>query len=110
VLLALLTACLAVAIAAGTLPVLGALLLLAGVALNPCLTTLSLLVDRHVAAASAAEAFGWMSTAIAGGTGAASAIVAAITQHHSARAALIAAAAAGAVATSLTTAAVRRNL
>jgi predicted MFS family arabinose efflux permease len=101
-LLALLAATLMIAIAADTLVVLGALLLLGGVALNPCLTTLSLLVDRHVAAASAAEAFGWMSTAVAGGTGAASAVAAAITQQHGARAALIAAAVAGAVATALT--------
>jgi predicted MFS family arabinose efflux permease len=108
ILLAALTACLAIAIAAGTLLLLAALLLLAGVALNPCLTTLSLLVDRHVVAASAAEAFGWMSTAIAGGTGAASAIAAVITQHHSPRAALIAAAAAGVTATGLTAAATRK--
>jgi predicted MFS family arabinose efflux permease len=51
----------------------GALMLVAGVAINPTLTTTALLVDRH-APARAAEAFGWLSTAMAAGTGAGSAL------------------------------------
>jgi MFS family permease len=109
VLLGLLTACLALLVAAGSLVAAGALLLCAGAPLNPALTTLSLLVDRHVAAGSAAEAFGWLSTSLAGGTGAASVIAAALTQHHNPRAAFIVAAGAGAGATVLTAAA-RRSL
>jgi predicted MFS family arabinose efflux permease len=101
-LLALLTAALALMIAPHSLFVIGALLLLAGVALNPALTTFSLLIDQHVSARTAGEAFGWLSTAIASGTGAASAIAAAVAQHqHDARAAFIVAAIAGAAATAV---------
>jgi hypothetical protein len=77
-LLALLTALLAPLLAATRLVLVGVLLALAGMALNPSLTTFSLLVDEHVAGGRAAEAFGWLSTAIAGGTGAGSAIAAAV--------------------------------
>jgi predicted MFS family arabinose efflux permease len=81
--------------------VVGALLLLAGMALNPALTTFSLLIDQHVCA-GAAEAFGWLSTALSAGTGAASAIAAAVAQHeHSARAVFVVAAVAGAAATAV---------
>ncbi|RBQ19609.1 hypothetical protein DP939_12745 [Spongiactinospora rosea] len=52
----------------------GVLLLAAGLTLTPALTSTSLLVDE-LAPASRAEAFGWLSTAVAGG-GAAGAAVA----------------------------------
>ena len=68
-LLALLTVALVLMIAAHSLLIVGALLLLAGIPLNPALTTFSLLVDQHVSPGGAGEAFGWLSTAIAGGTG-----------------------------------------
>lgn len=101
-LLAPLAAALALMIAADGLVAVGALLLLAGLALNPALTTFSLLIDQHVSARAAGEAFGWLSTAIAAGTGAASAIAAAVAQHsHDARAAFIVAAIAGAAATAV---------
>ena len=58
----------------------GLLLAVAGLAINPALTTLSLLVDRH-SAARTAEAFGWMSTAVGGGTAAGSAAAGALAQH-----------------------------
>jgi MFS family permease len=59
----------------------GLLLGLVGLALNPALTTTSLLVDRH-SASRAAEAFGWMSTALGGGTAAGSAVAGALAQHN----------------------------
>src|SRR6185312_4579924 len=81
-----LTVCAAVMVAAEGLVVVGLLLLLAGVALNPALTTLSLLVDRLTAEPTAAEAFGWLSTGIASGTGGAAAIAGVLVQHsHNAR-------------------------
>jgi len=108
VLLAAMTVWLAVLIAAGGLLVAGVLLLLAGTTLNPALTTLSLIVDTHVPARTAAEAFGWLSTSIAGGGGAASAIAAALSQHRDPRAAFIVAAAAAAGATAIAGLARRR--
>jgi predicted MFS family arabinose efflux permease len=99
-LVALITVALALMIAAQGLVVVGVLLLFAGIALNPALTTFSLLIDQHVPAQTAGEAFGWLSTAIAGGTGAASAIAATVVQHqHNARAAFIVATIAAAAAT-----------
>jgi predicted MFS family arabinose efflux permease len=99
-LLVLLTAALALMIAAHGLFVVGALLFLAGIALNPALTTFSLLIDQHVCAHTAGEAFGWLSTAMAGGTGAATVIAAAAVQHHhDAQAAFIVAGIAAAAAT-----------
>jgi predicted MFS family arabinose efflux permease len=84
----------------------GALLLLGGLALNPALTTISLLVDRRTPGPTAAEAFGWLSTGIAGGTGASNAIAGAVTQHGgSARPAFVVAAVAAAAATAAAAAA-----
>lgn len=101
-LLVVLTATLALMIVVHGLLMIGALLLLAGLALDPALTTFSLLIDQHVSPRTAGEAFGWLSTAIATGTGAATAIAAALTQHqHDARAAFIVAATAGAAATTV---------
>jgi predicted MFS family arabinose efflux permease len=103
-LLGLMTVAIGITIAAGSLVVAGLLLFLAGIPLNPALTTFSLLIDGNVATNAAAEAFGWLSTALAGGTGAASAIAAAAVQHeHTAQAAFIVAAiaSAGAVVVSL---------
>jgi len=76
-----LTICAAAMVAAQGLLVLGLLLLIVGVALNPALTTLSLLVDRLTAEPTAAEAFGWLSTGIAVGTGAAAAIAGILVQQ-----------------------------
>ena len=98
-LLALMTVWLAALVAADSLVLAGVLLLLAGAPLNPALATFSVLIDRHVPGGAAAEAFGWLSTAIAGGTGAASAIAAAVAQHHDSEAAFLVAAVAGVAAT-----------
>jgi MFS family permease len=81
----------------------------AGLAFNPVLTTISLLVDDHITRASAAEAFGWLSFGIAGGTGGANAIAGAVTAADHPRTAFIVAAIAGAAAT-LLAAATRRTL
>jgi predicted MFS family arabinose efflux permease len=110
-LLTWLAAVVALAAATGqTLIAVGALLLLAGLAVNPALTTISLLVDRHTPGPTAAEAFGWLSTGIAGGTGAANAIAGAVTQHGgSARPAFLVAVVAAAAATAVA-AAGRRTL
>jgi MFS family permease len=78
-LLAALSVVLALAVAAPDLALLGAALALAGLVLNPSLTTISLHVDWHVSPASAAEAFGWLSTGLAAGTGAANAVAGAVT-------------------------------
>ena len=78
---AALTVCAAAMVAAQGLVVVGVLLLLAGLALNPALTTLSLLVDRLTVEPTAAEAFGWLSTGIASGNGAAAAIAGVLVQH-----------------------------
>jgi predicted MFS family arabinose efflux permease len=101
--LVLLVACLSVAVLLAGVPTMlvavGALLLAAGLAFNPSLTTLSLLIDRHTPGSAAAEAFGWLSTGIAGGTGAASAIAGAVTPHGgSARPAFVVAGVAAAAA------------
>lgn len=75
------TACAAVMVATEGLVVLGLVLLIAGVALNPALTTLTLLLDRLTEERTAAEAFGWLSTGISAGTGAAAAIAGVLVQH-----------------------------
>ncbi len=87
---------------------LGALLLVAGLTVNPTLTTLSLLADRHARGRAAGEAFGWLSTGIAGGTGAGSALAGALAQSGAgARPAFVVAAVAGVAATALATGAKR---
>jgi MFS family permease len=103
-----LTACAAAMVAAEGLVMLGLLLLLAGVALNPALTTLSLLVDRLTAEPTAAEAFGWLSTGIASGTGAAAAIAGVLVQHGDDARPAFAVAAVGAGAAALLALALRR--
>ena len=85
------------------------LLALAGVPLNPALATFSLLIDRYVPAGAAAETFGWLSTAIAGGTGAASALAAVVAHRHDAPAAFAVAAIAGAIATAVAVLALRMD-
>ena len=108
-LLAWMTVALALTIGAGSFVVLALFLALAGLPFNPSLSTLSLLVDQHVPSGSAGEAFGWLSTGIAAGTGAGSALAAALAQHqqHS-RPAFILAAVAGGAATAVALAARRR--
>jgi len=108
-LLAALSVAMVLSVAAPSLAVLGVALALAGLPLNPSLTTISLLVDTHVSAASATEAFGWLSTGIAGGTGAASAIAGAVSHPSEPRPAFVVAAVA-AVAAMLLVASVRRTL
>lgn len=109
VFLAALTVAAALTIAAPSLIVLGVLLALVGLPLNPSLTTISLLVDSHVSASSAAEAFGWLSTGLAGGTGLSSALAGAVSHPGDPRPAFIVAAIAAAAATVLV-AATRRTL
>ncbi|MBV9049795.1 MAG: MFS transporter [Solirubrobacterales bacterium] len=109
VLLALVTGSLALVIPAESLIVIGGLLMTAGLSLNPALSTLSLVVDQHVCTRSAGEAFGWLSTGIAGGTGGGAAIAATFAQHqHDPRAGFIVAAVAAATATLVVLAARRR--
>lgn len=109
VLLAALTVAAAVAIAAPGLIVLGVVLVLVGLPLNPSLATISLLVDSHVSASSAAEAFGWLSTGLAGGAGVSSALAGAVSHPGDARPAFVVAAVAAVTATALV-AATRRTL
>lgn len=110
VLLLLITAAVAVMSATEGLAVAGVLFLVVGIALNPLLTSLSLLVDGNVPANVAGEAFGWLSTAVAGGGGIASLLAAvAAQQQQSPRGALLVAAAA-AVAGLAVTALARRRL
>jgi MFS family permease len=49
--------------------------------LNPAFATTSLLIDRH-GGSRGAEAFGWMSTAVGGGTAAGNAIAGALAQRN----------------------------
>ena len=106
-LLAGLTVAVAITVPASGLIVLGAVLALVGLPLNPSLTTISVLVDSHVAPASAAEAFGWLSSGIAGGTGAASAIAGGVSHPGDPRPAFIVATVAAVTATVLVAAARR---
>jgi predicted MFS family arabinose efflux permease len=108
-LLGVMTIWLGLTIAADTLLLIGVLLLLVGVPLNPALATFSLLIDEHVPSGGAAEAFGWLSTAIAGGTGAASAVAAVAAHRHDAQAAFVVAALAGAIAAAVAALAFRRR-
>jgi MFS family permease len=109
VLLAALTVAVAITISAQALIVLGVALALVGLPLNPSLTTISLLVDVHVSASSAAEAFGWLSTGIAGGAGLSSALAGAVSDPGDPRPAFVVAAVAAATAT-LLAALARRTL
>jgi MFS family permease len=108
-LLAALSVAVAITVGAPDLSVLGAALALAGVALNPSLTTISLHVDWHVSPASAAEAFGWLSTGIATGTGAANAVAGVASHPGDPRPAFVVATVAAIAATVLVGAA-RRTL
>jgi MFS family permease len=103
-----LTICAAAMVAAQGLVVVGLVLLIVGVALNPALTTLSLLVDRLTAEPTAAEAFGWLSTGIAVGTGGAAAIAGVLVQHGDGARPAFAVTAVAAVAAVLLAAALRR--
>jgi MFS family permease len=105
---AALTACAAAMVAAEGLVVVGLLLLLVGLVLNPALTTLSLLVDRLTPEPTAAEAFGWLSTGIAAGTGAAAAIAGALVQHGEGARPAFAVAAVAAASAALLALALRR--
>ncbi len=109
VLMATLAVTAAIAILAPGLVTLAVVLAFVGLPLNPSLTTISVLVDSHVSPASAAEAFGWLSSGIAGGTGAASAIAGAVTHPGHPRPAFVVAAVAAAGGTVLVAAA-RRTL
>jgi MFS family permease len=68
-------------VAALPLAAVGVLLALGGMALNPAFATTSLLIDRH-GGSRGAEAFGWMSTAVGGGTAAGNAIAGALAQRN----------------------------
>ncbi|HSY38810.1 MAG TPA: hypothetical protein VLA79_04755, partial [Polyangia bacterium] len=108
-LLAALTVAAAITIPAPGLLALGVVLVLVGIPLNPSLATISLLVDAHVSASSAAEAFGWLSTGLAGGAGVSSALAGAVSHPGDARPAFVVAAVAAVTATTLV-AATRRTL
>ena len=108
-LLTALSAAVALTVAPSGLVALGVVLALVGLPLNPSLTTISVLVDDHVAAASAAEAFGWLSSGISGGTGAASALAGAVSHPGQPGPAFVVAALA-AVSAALVVSATRRTL
>ena len=108
-LLGILSVAVAFTLAAPGPLVLALVLAVAGLPLNPSLTTISVLVDSHARPASAAEAFGWLSTGIAGGTGVASAIAGAVTHPHEPRPAF-AVAALAAISAALLAAGARRSL
>jgi MFS family permease len=109
ILLSALSVAVALTVVSPGLVLLGAVLALAGLPLNPSLTTISVLVDSHVSPASAAEAFGWLSSGLSGGTGAASAIAGAVSHPGQPRPAFVVAATA-AVAATLLVAVARRTL
>jgi MFS family permease len=109
ILLSALNVAVALTVVSPGLVLLGAVLALAGLPLNPSLTTISVLVDSHVSPASAAEAFGWLSSGLSGGTGAASAIAGAVSHPGQPRPAFVVAATA-AVAATLLVAVARRTL
>jgi Major Facilitator Superfamily len=109
VLLALMSVWLGLLIGVDGLLLAGVVLLLVGGPLNPALTTFSLLIDAHIPPGAAAEAFGWLSTAIAGGGGIASGIAAAVAHRHDSTAAFIVAAAAGVGATLIAAATAARS-
>lgn len=109
VLLAALSVAVTLTIVDPGLVVLGAMLALVGLPLNPSLTTISVLVDAHVAPTSVAEAFGWLSSGLAGGTGAASAVAGAVSHPGEPRPAFIVAAVA-AVSAALLVAIARSTL
>jgi MFS family permease len=101
-LMAAVAASVALTITTTSLPVIGFLLVIEGLAINPALTTLSLLVDSATPGPTASEAFGWLSTGISAGGGAGAAIAGAFVQHgRDARPAFIAAALAAVAATAL---------
>jgi predicted MFS family arabinose efflux permease len=85
-----------------SIAVIGLLLVVEGVALNPALTTLSLLVDSETPGPTASEAFGWLSTGISAGGGGGAAIAGALVQHGGEpRPAFVAAALAALAATAM---------
>jgi predicted MFS family arabinose efflux permease len=105
---AVMTAAMALTLGLSGLVVVGAVLLVVGVALNPVLTTISVLVDRHVPTGGAAEAFGWLSLGISAGTGLSTAIAGAIAQHSNSHAAFAVGTAAGVVGLAVVAACSRR--
>ncbi len=108
VLAATLTVALALVALASGLGMIGILLIAVGLALNPVLSTLSVLVDRHVPAHAAGEAFGYISTGMATGQGLVSAVAAALAQHnHDGRVAFVVALIASGLAAALVVAGFR---
>lgn len=108
-LLVVMAAAITATIATDDIAAVGLCLLIVGAAVNPALTTLSVLVDRATPAAASAEAFGWMSMGLSAGTGIAAAIAGLLVAHGSnARPAFALGAGAAALATALAIA-VRRE-
>lgn len=97
-LLVLYTAPLALMTTTPNLIVVASLMLLAGLAANPALSTCSVLLDQHIASGTRAEAFGWLSTALVAGTGGGNVLTAALAEHEPGPRAFAAAATAGAAA------------
>ncbi|GAA3665531.1 MFS transporter [Nonomuraea antimicrobica] len=92
----------------GPLPLFWAVLFAAGLALNPALTTASLLVDEYAPGAQA-EAFGWVSTALGMGSAAGSAVAGLVGEGFGPSAPFLAAAAFALVGAGLATVLVRRG-
>jgi predicted MFS family arabinose efflux permease len=80
-LLALVAAGLSVLAVAPSLLVIALLLVIAGCPLNPAITNIALVVDERAPRHATAQAFGWMSTAVALGASLGSAIAGPIAQH-----------------------------
>jgi MFS family permease len=98
---------LALAVAAGSLIALAAVLLVAGAAIAPTYAAVYAMVERVAPAGTATEAFAWLATAAAGGSAAGAALAGALAEHSGATVTFLLAAAAGAVA--LLAAALRGN-
>jgi predicted MFS family arabinose efflux permease len=81
--------------AAGSLVGLGAMLLIAGVAIAPTYATVYAMVDDAAPAGGVTEAFAWLATAAAIGAAAGTAVAGVATEHAGASAALSLAAVAG---------------
>ena len=107
-LLGAMTVALAVIVPLRSLLAIGVVLALAGLAFNPILTTVTLLIDGLVPAASVTEAFGWLSTGVAGGQGASQAFTALVTRPSHPQTAFVLATLVSASATGLAVLAGRR--
>jgi predicted MFS family arabinose efflux permease len=84
--------------ATGSLPVLAAMLFLAGTGIAPTFASVYAMVDRVAPAGTVTEAFAWLTTAVAVGTSAGAAVSGTLVEGFGPSASFVLAGAAGAVA------------